>query len=363
MAQSVKAAVLVEPRRIEIEVFPLPDVGADEALIRVEIAGVCGTDAKLYAGAASTKIYPLILGHEILGRVVTAGPGFAARHHVADGDRLVIESSIPCGECAFCERGAPRFCKRGRNYGVRVSSDTPPHLWGAFSEYMYLAPNSIVHRIADSVPPRAAVVAAACLANGIRWMRTAGDVGISKSAVIQGVGPQGLAAVIAAKESGAYPIVVTGLARDQSRLELARELGADVCVNVETDDLLETVREVTGGELADTVLDVTGSPAAIEASVYLVKPMGTLVCAGTPAGNRPSTINTTHITHSEIRFQGVYTHTSESIKQAIRLAERGRYPLEKLISHEFPLDQADVAIRAVAREIEETNPIKAAIAP
>ena len=362
MARMVKAAVLVEPERIELTEFPLPEVGNEDAVIRIERAGVCGTDPKLYRGTSAAKVYPVVLGHEILGRIEDVGRKMAARYGIRAGDRVVVEAAVPCGHCMDCQTGNYKFCRQSRGYGF-TSASTPPHLWGAFSEFMYVAPNSVIHKIADHVSPRAAVVAASCLGNGIRWMRTVGGASIAKPVVIQGVGPQGLSAVVAAKEAGAFPIIVTGLAKDIPRLKVAQELGADVCVNAEADDVIEAVRGATNGELASTVLDVTGNAKGIALSVKLVKPLGTVVCGGTIPGGGLASIATNEIVRKEIRFQGVWGHSFDSAEQAIHLAERGTYPLEKLISHEFSLDQVDLAIRAMGREVKEIDPIKAAIKP
>ena len=348
--------------RMELREFPLPETGDDDALLRVERAGVCGTDSKLYHGLSFRKVFPSILGHEILGRIEAIGKKMAVRCRVKTGDRMIVEAAVPCGECGFCQQGFYKFCKEARSYGF-VEASPPHHLWGAFSEYMYLAPNSKLHKIADDVDPRAAVVAASCLGNGIRWLRTLGGATIGRPVVIQGCGSQGLAAVVAAKESGASPIMVTGLTTDRVRLQLARELGADLTIDVEKEDVVEAVRETTGGEMADTVLDVTGSPKAIPVSVKLVKPMGTLVCGGTTAGGAPVTLSTNDLVFKEIRFQGVWGHSFESAGQAIALAEKKKYPLEKIISHEFSLEEAEMAVKAMGREIEGLDPIKVAVRP
>ena len=348
--------------RMELREFPLPETGDDDALLRVERAGVCGTDSKLYHGLSFRKVFPSILGHEILGRVERIGKKMAARHRIEAGDRVVVEAAVPCGDCAFCRQSLYKFCKQARSYGF-TGADPPQYLWGAFSEVMYLAPNSVLHKIADHVDPRAAVVAASCLANGIRWMRTLGGATIAKPVVIQGAGPQGLSAVVAAKESGASPIIVTGLTSDVARLALARELGADMSINVEKENVLRIVEEATHGNLAETVLDVTGNAQAIALSVKLVKPLGILVCGGTIAGGAPASIATNDIVSKEIRFQGAWGHSFESAGQAIRLAEQKKYPLEKIISHEFSLEEAEMAVKAMGREIEGLDPIKVAVRP
>lgn len=361
-ATKTRVALLVEPRRIELDEYVIPDIGEDEALVRVERAGLCGTDHHIYNGTHQAWGYPLILGHEILARVERIGSEMARKEKLAVGDRVVVEATIPCGECDQCRDGEYRLCDGGRFYGM-TNSTQAPRLWGAFAEIMYVAPGSMITKIADHLNPAAAIVAASCLGNGIRWMRTVGGAEIAKPVVIQGVGAQGLAAVVAAKESGASPIIVTGITADAPRFALARELGADVCIDVQKEDVVEAVRQATGGKLAATVLDVSGNPEAIALSVRLVKTRGTVICASSVAGLKPASIVTNVIVRKEIRFQGVFTHTLESTEQAMRLAETGKYPLEKFVSHEFSLDEADKAVRAAGRELPGIDPLKVSITP
>jgi alcohol dehydrogenase len=361
MASKTKVAMLVESRRIELDEYDIPNTGENDALVRVERAGLCGTDYKLYAGGLARN-YPIIPGHEILGWIERIGPGMAAREGLKVGDRVVVEASIPCGKCEFCTEGLYRLCVTGRYYGFTEAS-AAPHLWGAFSEIMYIAAGSLITKISDKITPASAIVASSCLGNGIRWMRTVGGAEIGKPVVIQGVGAQGLSAVVAAKESGAYPIIVTGLGADTARFALAKELGADVCIDVEKANVVAEVRHATNGTMAASVLDVTGSPEAIALSVDLVRPLGTIVCASSVAGNKASSILTNEIVRKEIRFQGVWTHSIESTRQALRLAESGKYPLDKFISHEFPLEEADKAVRSIGREVSEIDPIKVSITP
>jgi alcohol dehydrogenase len=361
MVSKTKVAMLVASRRIEMDEFAIPDIGDNDALVRVERAGLCGTDYKLYAGGLARK-YPIIPGHEILGWVERIGPEMARKEGIKVGDRVVVEASIPCGQCEFCTEGLYRLCVTGRYYGFTEAS-APPYLWGAFSEVMYVAAGSLITKVSNEMSAAAAIVASSSLGNGIRWMRTVGGAEIGKPVVIQGVGAQGLCAVVAAKESGAYPIIVTGISADAARFELAKELGADLCINAEKEDVVETVRHATNGEMAASVLDVTGSPKAIALAVSIVRPLGTIVCASSVANNETTALPTNEIVRKEIRFQGVWTHSMESTKQALRLADTGKYPLEKLISHEFSLDEADKAVRAIGREVSEIDPIKVSITP
>ncbi len=153
MALKSKLALLVESGRIEIDEYPVPEIPGD-------------------------------------GHIERAGPEFARRHQVVEGDRVVVEASIPCGHCRCCNKGEYRLCVTGRYYGF-TDSLTPPYLWGAYAQYMYNAPGSALTRISKELSAQAATVAASTLGNGVRWMRCVGNAEIGKPVVIQGVGAQG----------------------------------------------------------------------------------------------------------------------------------------------------------------------------
>ncbi|MGA2394206.1 MAG: alcohol dehydrogenase catalytic domain-containing protein, partial [Candidatus Lustribacter sp.] len=256
MPDTTLAALLVAPRQIELRDFPLPPIDEDSGLARIEITGVCGADWPIYTGdLAKFAPPPLIPGHEIVARVERIGKRAAARWGVHEGDRIVMEEYAPCGHCEYCLSGRYYICsgmKMEKMYGF-TGLDVAPGLWGGYSEFVYLDPQAIVHKLADSVPTEIAPFFVP-LANGIRWTHLEGGVGIGSTVVIQGPGGQGLACTIAAKEAGAAQIIVTGRARDAARLALAREFGAHHTVDVdEVGDVVAHVRELTGGRMADTV--------------------------------------------------------------------------------------------------------------
>ena len=184
--------------------------------------GICGTDCKIASGAISVP-YPIILGHELVGVIAEAGASMAARMRVSVGDRVVVETSVPCWSCRQCWTGDYRFCRRRRAYGINTPIGQSPGLWGGLAEAMYLAPGSIVHRVPTAMTARRALVAT-LLANGIEWVQNLGGLRVGDSVIVQGSGPQGLAAVAVARLAGAARVVVTGLARDAGRLALARRL-------------------------------------------------------------------------------------------------------------------------------------------
>jgi threonine dehydrogenase-like Zn-dependent dehydrogenase len=247
-------------------------------------------------------------------------------------------------------------------YGTRASLSEPPGLWGAMAEYMYLAPGSILHKASASIPAETAIIAG-LVANGVQWLRNAGGVSVGDTVVIQGAGPQGLAATAVARACGAAKIIVTGLQRDAARLELARELGADDVIVADIDDPVTAVGELTGGRLADVVLDATGSSTAVRASLEIVRPQGTLVLAGLGGAETQTSIALDRLVWNEIRIQGVFSKDATAMEKGIDfLVSQGeRYPLHKIVSHIFPLEEAERAIRAVGEDGAKDGFVKAAI--
>ncbi|MFQ5693474.1 MAG: zinc-binding dehydrogenase, partial [Nitrospinota bacterium] len=274
------SAVLEGKARMSLREFPLPELGEDEGLLRVEMAGVCGSDYSWYHEKVQLPYYPVILGHEILGRIEKLGKKAADRLGLAEGDRVVVESRISCNACRYCLAGNYVFCDKELGYGTTVPCDRPPHLWGAYGEYLYIAPGARVHKVSESVPAEAAVLTCGILANGLRWVHQKGGVGIGDAVVVQGVGQQGLATVIASTEAGAGLIIATGVRGDERRLRLAREYGAHHTVNMEEPGAVERILDLTGGRGADVVVDVTSSPASFQTALDLVRKQGTVVSAG-----------------------------------------------------------------------------------
>ncbi|MFN0072533.1 MAG: zinc-binding dehydrogenase [Chloroflexota bacterium] len=362
---SVRAAVMDRPNDVAIREFDRPRIGPDAALIQIEMAGICGSDPKLFRGELTWAPFPIVPGHETLGRLVEVGELFAAGQNVKVGDRVIVEANVKCGSCGNCQRGAYNLCTNIKIYGLRVASTMPPHLWGAWAEYMYLAPGSSVHKIRDDVPAAAAVLANAVVANGIQWLRNLGGANIGDACVIQGPGAIGLTSIVAAKESGCNPVILTGLGHHEDRFEIARAFGADHCINTDAEDPVARVREITGGKMADIVMDVTGDVRTLDTSIKMLRKTGTFVLGGIlpeTAGNVPVSFFN-DIVMNQIRLQGVQSKTGQAVAAAIKIIESGKYPLERIMTKVYALDDAHEALRAMGREIDGFRPIKVAIDP
>lgn len=360
------AVVLTGARQIEVREFALPTIGGDDAILRVEACGVCGADYDpLYLGRGpAPRIGPLVLGHEVAGRIETIGDQAAERWGVGAGDLVVVEEDVPCGRCRLCRTGRYRLCNglfggEGRRYGF-TSVDEPPALWGGFAEYMYLSPNSLVHRVPDSVPTRRAPLFLP-IANGVDWVNRCGRLPPGGTVVIQGPGQHGLGCVIAAREAGAGTVIVSGTSKDVARLALAERLGADVVVNVDEEPLVDRAREATGGALVDLVLDVThrANQPLVDA-LRLVAFGGVIVVAGLKMG--AVELNTDALIVKDATLRGANGHDLVSVGAALKILEADRYPFDDLCTHTFPIARAEEAVQTVGRECA-SEPVHVTVVP
>ena len=363
MPATSRGATLLGPDKLEIREYPIPDIPADGGLVKIELGGVCGSDVKYLHGGKAQLPYPLILGHEILGRVEKLGTQAAAIHGIREGDRIILKGAKGCGRCAHCRRGGARFCKSRIGYGGQTTCANPPHLFGGFADYLYLVPDILVTKVSDDLPAEAAVLVGAVMANGFQWAVRQGGVKLGDYVLIQGPGQQGLASTFAAKCAGAARIVITGIGRDSERLEVARKFGAHRTINVEQENVLDVVREETGGELADVVVDVSGNVQAIRTSVECVRTLGTLVVGGLTKDGIDVPINVNLIVRRQIRFQGAFTTDNDATEIAMRAIESTKFPVQDMVTHKFSLEETEKCIRAVGGEIPGLYPVKALIKP
>lgn len=365
MTQMVRAAVQTAPRTIEMREFPRPRIGADDALMRVEANGVCGSDVEIYKGHMGMNPNPFIPGHEPMGIIEEIGDRAAERWGVDVGDRVAVEVIVPCRACEDCLTGRYQAC-RFRKYGHGVTGiEVDPTLWGGFAEYMYISPNSVVHRIDKTLPAEIAAMYNP-LGAGVRWAVDLGEVGLGDSLLVLGAGQRGLAAVIAAKAAGAGTVIVTGLARDEHKLAVARELGADHTLVVDGDDaadVVESVRALTDGRGVDVALEVTPMAAQpITDALTSVRHGGRVVLAGLK-GNREIPLVTDVMVNRALTVKGAFGVDAIAMKKAIALLESGRFALEKLHTHTFGLDEVGLAIETLAGETDDTSAIHVSVHP
>ncbi len=355
------AMVLTDKRCLEPRDLPIPDLTDDTAILRVETCGICGTDYEQFQGVLGAQT-PTIPGHEPIGTIDAIGDKAAERWGVTVGDRVAVENIVSCRFCPPCLAGKSQLCHNRRIYAfVRL---TEGHgLWGAYSQYMVLHGNTVVHRIDATLPaPLAALFNP--LGAGYRWAVEMPRTKPGDTVLILGPGQRGLASVLAAKEAGASQVIITGLTVDRRKLALAREFGADTAIDVEEEDLTARVAELTDGRGADVVLEVTSySTQPVTDALDVVSQGGTVILAGMKGFRSIPDFVSDKIVLNEITLRGAIGVTSSAYRSAIRLIESHSKPLEKMHTHDFRLPDAELAIRTLAREVEGEDAIHCCLNP
>ncbi len=352
MNKNVLAAVRTGPGTTELREFPMPDVPEGSALMKVEVAGICGTDVKLYS--KPTIPGPVIMGHENIGIVSNASHEFMERKGVKNGDRIFVEHYVGCFNCQWCHIGEYRHCEgtdwrtnpEARRYGY-TSAENQYNLWGGFAEYMYLPWNAVIHKVPDNVSAELAGIVTP-MSNGIQWALIDGGVGYNSTVLIQGPGQQGLSQAVACKQAGASLVIVTGTTRDKARLELAKILGADAVIDVQTEDALSRVMEITSGKGVDVVLDCTsgaGTTPILLGIDALKRREGTLLVQGELAAFPDFPLK--KLTEKAITIKSARGHSYMACELALAQLASDRFPLNLLTTHRFGLAEVDRAIKAV----------------
>jgi threonine dehydrogenase-like Zn-dependent dehydrogenase len=349
-APQVRAIVQHGVRDLRPGAFDLPAVGDDDALLRVEACGICGSDYEQYEGALPVP-YPVIPGHEPVGRIAQIGDTAARRWGVRAGDRVAVEAILPCGHCAECVQGRYRLCRGGDRaapvFGYRPTA-LPPSLWGGYAEYLYLPPHALVHRMSPDIAPEIAVLFNP-LGAGFRWAVDMPRLAVGETVVILGPGQRGLASVIAARQAGAGRIIVTGLRRDAHKLALAREFGAQETIDIEQDDPVARVRAITGGAMADVVVDVTAyAVEAVTQAIDLAHRGGRVVLGGTKGPKPVPGFLSDKVVMKELTLLGAFGVDWRAYETAIRLIESGTVPVERMHTHTLPLSDAERGLQLLA---------------
>lgn len=321
----MKALVLSEYNRLEYLEVPEPEIGRDEVLVAVRACGICGSDVHGMDGSSGRRQPPVVMGHEASGVIVQTGADVRVW---AEGDRVTFDSTVYCGECAFCREGRINLCNNRRVLGVSCD-DYRRH--GAFADYVAV-PSRILYRLPEGlrfeqgamVEPLSIAVHAVNLA----------DIKLGDSAVVVGAGMIGLMAVQALRAAGCGRIVAVDL--DTRRLDLARHLGADVTLQAEEGDVPAQVLEHTGGRGADVAVEAVGMTPTVQMAVASVRKGGQLVLVGnlSPQVEFPLQAVVTR----EIRLHGSCASCGE-YPACLDMIARGTVNVDALLSATAPLSE------------------------
>jgi threonine dehydrogenase-like Zn-dependent dehydrogenase len=364
-----KAAVLnayKEP--LEIRDVRIPsEIEPGALLVKIEATTICGSDVHLWTGeleATHPNVpMPVIPGHEFTGSIVRFGAG-AERDSVGTelkiGDRIVWEHE-PCGQCLPCKvRNEPSLCEN-RRYYMFLDCNQPPYLTGGFAEYCYVFPRSGRLKIPDEIKTEWAAASACALRTVLAGFDRLGRIGHWERVVIQGAGPLGLFATVAAKRAGAREVIVIG--GPDERLAVARDYGAGEVISVETTDVpgrAAIISELTGGQGADVVMEMSGADGAFLEGVDFVRRGGRYLVVG-QVGPDEARFLPSVLTKKQLAIIGSWSAGIAHYWQAFELllAARDTVDWDRMISGRFSLNDVNEALGRMASFDE----IKAVVVP
>jgi L-iditol 2-dehydrogenase len=321
----MKSLLLSEYNHLEIADMPLPPVGRDEVLVRVEACGICGSDVHGYDGTSGRRIPPIVMGHEAAGTVAAIG---AEVRGYADGDRVTFDSTVYCGSCAFCQSGDVNLCDNRQVIGVSCG-DYRRH--GAFAEYVVI-PARILYPLPDSISfAEAAMLEAVSVAlHAVRVSPVRGG----ETALVLGAGMIGLLTLQAARAAGCARVLIADI--DPTRLGLAAQVGADERLHASGADLLKEILALTGGRGVDLALEAVGRTETVLSAIDCTRKGGTVTLVG---NIQPEVVLPLQkVVSRQIRLQGSCASSGE-YPQAIDLMAGGQILVRPLITAVAALEE------------------------
>lgn len=331
----MKVVYLTEPGKMEIVEEPVPEAGRGQVLVRIEYNGICGSDVHFFKdGRVGDCVLTdkFVLGHEVSGTVVELGEGV---ENLNVGDRVALEPGYACGKCEFCKSGRYNLCPDVKFFAA-------PPVRGALQEYV-AHPADMCFKLPDNVSTMEGALVEP-LAVGLHATGL-GNVGLGQSVVILGAGCIGLVTLLSARARGASKIIVADLY--EKRLEYAREMGADVTINAQTEDVSGRIREILK-EGPDVVLETAGAPATIAQTAHIAKRGGTIVLVGMSAQSEIS-YNFFQIMEKEATVKCVFRYRN-LYPTAIAAIASGSINVKQIVTHEFSLEDSNLAFDTVVKD-------------
>lgn len=326
------AAVLVEPKRFDLQQVDIPNVGRDEVLIRVTRTGICGTDLHIFNGHYAADRLPMVPGHEFCGTVAELGQDV---RHLSEGQAVVADINIGCGTCYWCRRNEVLNCPAMTQVGIGRD--------GAFAQYV-VVPARLVIPVPDGVPEalQALVEPVACVVRAARKAR----VGFGQSAVVLGAGPIGNLHVQMLRLCGAAPIIAADLSEDRCRMAL--EVGADAAVS-DPARLKAEVLARTGGRGADLVIESVGSPRLYAQAFDLIRKGGHVAFFGITGPGETVPVDILRSVLEENSLKGSVAGMGEDMHDALTLLAHGRFRTDAFTGATFALEDIQTAFNTLAQ--------------
>ena len=330
---TIKAVVYHGPLDVRCEAVPMPECTADEIRVQVDACAVCGSDWKAYKSGNPRMRPPITMGHEFSGLIESIGAGV---HGHALGERVVMATSVSCGECLYCRRGWRNLCTDLRPMGFYYN--------GGMAEFVTIPARALEQGHVVKVPATVKAIHAALSEPVSCCVNAAENCGIVQGDVVAvlGAGPMGILNACVAREFGASKIILSEV--NPARLKQAGMFGFERLVNPATEDLTKIIMDESGGYGADVV--IVSAPAAQpqEQAMTLVRKRGT-VClfASLPAGNSMLNVDSRPMHYGELRVVGTSDSTASHVQRAVELIAGGSLPVEKIASHVLKFDDIQQA--------------------
>ena len=351
---TMRAWILGDPDELKLSEKPVPVPGKAEVLVRIDAVAICATDleiihygspARIEGGKPFNKNFTP--GHEYMGTVAALGPGV---DEFEIGQRITVEIHAGCGQCKRCRQGMYTACL---NYGLNYGDVNKGHRAngfttdGGFAEYAVNNINTVI-KVPDTMSDEEAtlVVTAGTSMYGLTEL---GGLVAGESVVVIGPGPIGLLAVAVAKALGAGPVVLTGT-RD-ARLEMGKELGADVTINVRNEDAVKRVLELTGGIGADYIIECAGTEVAINEAAHMVNRGGKICLAAFP--HEPVLVDLPELVKNNVYVYGIRGEGRSATHRAMAFMAAKRFDATKIHTHTFSLDDLPTALKYARERIED----------
>ncbi|MDC0612041.1 alcohol dehydrogenase catalytic domain-containing protein [Vibrio sp.] len=342
--EMMKAIVNYGPNDYRLETIPTPVAGPGELLIKVGACGICASDVKCHSGAhmfwgenpwVKTPVVP---GHEFFGTVFAIGDDHAAQEFgVEVGDRVIAEQILPCGKCRFCKSGQYWMCEPHNMYGFQSKIAE-----GGMAEYMVFKPNSVVHKIPESLSLSDAAIIEP-MSCSVHTVNRA-DIGFNDIVVIAGAGPLGLGMIQAAKlKTPRLLIVIDAL---DERLELSKTYGADLTINPLKENAIDIVKELSDGYGCDVYIEATGNPIGVKQGLDMVRKLGRFVEFS--VFGKETTADWSIIgDRKELDIRGAHLGPY-CYPTVMNLFERGLLTSEGIVTHQYPLDSWEEAFKVAS---------------
>lgn len=371
MEETVKAVVMTAPGKVEVQQLPMPQLERGALILKMDLAGICGTDKHAYKGettlyggteAEQEIVFPTVHGHENVGTIVQIDPqdATAIEYHGQElkvGDRVSMCPNVICGNCWYCRHVfAYPFCAKNTTIGLSYPSDEAPYVVGGWAEHMFVPSKAWVYKVPEEMSNDLAVlielfVVAATLDRAKEFSRLeARGFGFADTVTILGAGAIGMMHAAKARMLGAGQVII--LDESDVKLGLAKEFGADRVINVKDvthAERIDIIRDLTEGRGTDVVVETAGTAEAFVQGLEYTRRGGTCIETGSFVDTGTVALNVhRHIAAKNVLVIGNSNHPHTGYYQAMHMMTKyaNEFPFERLITHRFPLDDGPRAMDA-----------------